>query len=125
MFNGGLRQLCTDRNDVEITQFSEVAAKADVVDGQSEACPPSLCQSKRMVGTAREERAFAHPTIVSWRRRLGPDLRDDPSRGHLLAFGDVDRSDDAVDAGFVDVLHLHRFQRQHRLAGGDAIARLD
>ncbi|MEY9543906.1 hypothetical protein ABIE85_006966 [Bradyrhizobium diazoefficiens] len=53
------------------------------------------------------------------------DLRDDPARGHLLTLGDVDRGDHAVDAGLVDVLHFHRFQRQHRLAGGDAVARLD
>ncbi|MGY3272878.1 hypothetical protein ACVJ5M_000475 [Bradyrhizobium sp. S3.7.6] len=54
-----------------------------------------------------------------------PDLRHDPTRGDLLAFGDVDRGDNAVDAGLVDVLHLHRFQGHHRLTGGDAVTGLD
>src|SRR4051794_22138997 len=76
-----------------------------------------------MVGTAL--RAFAHPTIATLAALPSPDLGDNLPRRHLLALGDVDRGDDAIDAGLVDVLHLHRFQRQHRLTGGDAVARLD
>src|SRR4051812_49588620 len=74
-----------------------------------------------MVGTAL--RAFAHPTIATIAALPRPDLGHDPAPRHLLALGDVDRGDHAVDAGLVDVLHLHRFQRPHRLTGGDAYAR--
>src|SRR3954471_13006916 len=76
-----------------------------------------------MVGTAL--RAFAHPTIATIAALPRPDLGHDPARRHLLALGDVDRGDHAVDAGLVDVLHLHRFQRHHWLTGTDAVARRD
>ena len=53
------------------------------------------------------------------------DLHDDLPRRHLLAFGDVDRRNRAGDSRRVHVLHLHRFQRHHGLAGRDLLARLD
>jgi hypothetical protein len=53
------------------------------------------------------------------------NLHHDLPRRNLLAFNHIDRGNRAGDACRVHVLHLHRFQRHHRLSGRDLLAGLD
>src|SRR5258706_456750 len=59
------------------------------------------------------------------RVRLRLYLDHDFSGRQLLALRDVDGGDRARDRRGVDVLHFHGFQRHYRLAGRNALARLD
>lgn len=104
MFN--LNLTTTHEDDITL-KYLAIFSKPQVPVGWAKrSVPTTACHRRRIVGTALC--AFAHDTAFA--ALTGPNLRDDPACGHLLALGDVDRRDHAIDASLVDVLHLHRLQ---------------